>query len=511
MKHEGKRINQWQCSNQISGSVVQASFNSLLLSHHRFGVWFHLILQTQCSPFTHKLTFSLRVSGLMFAIVLGASTCGLQSEKADSVQSLQEMGANQGRAWFESFKVNPAIKSNVKALYILTFWSCLLSRQILKFSPLFSELMRRIVRAEPFTRKVGSNFPIALFFNFLPMPSAEEKRAQAAHIVHEAAFQLASVETHFPETETLALVTGSARYPATARCRRFSLQVHFGEILSFFASGTRSTSTFVSNMGNFAQQSLPFTDSATLVIQWFLYWSKVTPPLSATYRASNCIAVDGNIGVNLHADTVSAPSPATKAPPSRTSSLKKLLANVIMDTESSFLDGSFGPGTFYMQMDSKTSVLALPTMAAAFSLAAPYYQLKSTTVSEAGLIALLSYSNAGQGEGYTANYSINYRQNFRGVLYDLFEWTDANNDPFSVKGLPIDNHMHEVNAWWLYFGASECRVVQSLGSSDDIGWPVCKLVPPVQRRSIADTPWPKKRAQERHYNQKNCDIVRGPH
>jgi hypothetical protein len=163
-------------------------------------------------------------------------------------------------------------------------------------------------------------------------------------------------------------------------------------------------------MGDFAQQSLPLADSVSLVIQrvnqtkpdaitvrdelttrdvafslltnnqslQLPYRSKINPATvpfnsSATYRANNCVAVAGTNGVDLRA---SAPPPSVAAkfqhaPPFSPS--KKHLLNVMLNSAprsnialpsslvptAPALNGSFGVGTFYLQKDGITGVLAL--------------------------------------------------------------------------------------------------------------------------------------------------------
>jgi hypothetical protein len=108
------------------------------------------------------------------------------------------------------------------------------------------------------------------------------------------------------------------------------------------------------------------------------YRSKINPATvpfnsSATYRANNCVAVAGTNGVDLRA---SAPPPSVAAkfqhaPPFSPS--KKHLLNVMLNSAprsnialpsslvptAPALNGSFGVGTFYLQKDGITGVLAL--------------------------------------------------------------------------------------------------------------------------------------------------------
>ncbi|KAJ6612739.1 hypothetical protein B0H10DRAFT_2051737 [Mycena sp. CBHHK59/15] len=258
----------------------------------------------------------------------------------------------------------------------------------------------------------------SLYLNFLPIPLTlltEKDGSQNVHIVPEA-FQVASAEfadeisvwqnalpgslkgkleslsgakvllingrPPFDAVNANALITGSYQPLGTRQN-------------SFFASYVRSTANFSYSMGNFAQQSLPLSDSVDLVIQrvgqtkldkiTLPYRSRINPTTaafnsSATYRANNCVAVDGTNGVDVYATSLVSESPVGKfqqAPPSP--SPQKGLMNVIMDTAplsdivlppvlqptGPAINGSFGVGTFYMQKDGKTGVLALGSFSGA--------------------------------------------------------------------------------------------------------------------------------------------------
>ncbi|KAJ6595571.1 hypothetical protein DFH09DRAFT_1135002 [Mycena vulgaris] len=260
----------------------------------------------------------------------------------------------------------------------------------------------------------------SLFLNFLPIPLAlltEKDGSQNVHITPEA-FQVASAEfadeisvwqDALPgslkgKLESLSgakvlLINGKPPFDAVNANALItgSFQALGTRQNAFFSSYARSTASFSYSMGNFAQQSLPLSDSADLVIQrvnqtkldkiTLPYRSRINPATvpfnsSATYRANNCVAVDGTNGVDLSASSL-APSAAAKfqqTPPSFSSkNFKKQLVNVIMDTaplsdvvlppllqpSAPALNGSFGVGTFYMQKDGKTGVLALGSFSGA--------------------------------------------------------------------------------------------------------------------------------------------------
>ncbi|KAG7095399.1 hypothetical protein E1B28_006152 [Marasmius oreades] len=166
---------------------------------------------------------------------------------------------------------------------------------------------------------------------------------------------------------------------------------------SFFSSYQRSTNTFNYLPGNFAQQSLPLSDSVVLDIvrvnntkpeQITLpYRARINTALNftngASYRSINCSPTNTTNGVDVYAtrQTVTPPSSDAikfqQAPPMPQS--KKQLVNVMLDATplsnvvlppelqppSRPLDGSFGVGSFYDLDDGKTGVLALGSFSGA--------------------------------------------------------------------------------------------------------------------------------------------------
>ncbi|KAJ7485636.1 hypothetical protein FB451DRAFT_1027378 [Mycena latifolia] len=342
------------------------------------------------------------------------------------------------RACFSSFKVDPAIKSNILDVVSKTLaFHTSVNYEILAPKPFSQDVHEDLFK--DFARISKSNYASdydlhidlsrtlkrlndghcvwinscydSLFLNFLPIPLAlltEKDGSQNVHIVPEA-FQVASVEfadeisvwqdalpgplkgkleslsgakvllingkPPFDSVNANALITGSFQPLGTRQN-------------SFFSSYARSTATFAYSMGNFAQQSLPLSDSVDLVIQrvnqtkldriTLPYRSRINPVTvpfnsSATYRANNCVAVDGTNGVDINVSSL-VPSPAGKfqQTPSASASTKHLV-NVIMDTaplsdvtlppvlqpSAPLLNGSFGGGAFYMQKDGITGVFAL--------------------------------------------------------------------------------------------------------------------------------------------------------
>ncbi|KAJ7691599.1 hypothetical protein B0H17DRAFT_1286019 [Mycena rosella] len=344
------------------------------------------------------------------------------------------------RACFESFKVDSAIKSNILDVVSKTLaFHTSVNYEILApepFSQLVHEdLFKDIARISATHYGSEYDFHIDLsrtikrlndghcswanfcyvtsFLNFLPIPLAlltEIDGSQNVHIAPEA-FQVASAEfadeisvwqDALPrslkgELESLSgakvlLINGKPPFDAVNANALIagSFQPLGTRQNGFFSSYARSTASFSYSMGNFAQQSLPLSDSVELVIQrvnqtkldkiTLPYRARINPTTvafnsSASYRANNCVAVAGTNGVDINVSSL-APSPAAKfqqAPPQPASSSRKHLLNVIMDTapwsdvvlppvlqpSAPALNGSFGAGAFYMQKDGITGVLAL--------------------------------------------------------------------------------------------------------------------------------------------------------
>ncbi|KAJ7314970.1 hypothetical protein DFH08DRAFT_894316 [Mycena albidolilacea] len=347
------------------------------------------------------------------------------------------------RACFSSFKVDPAIKSNILEVVSKTLaFHTSVNYEIRAPEPfsqfVHEDLFKDIARITE--TKYPSDYDLhvdvsrtlkrlndghcvwinacydSLFLNFLPIPLTlltEKDGSQNVHIVPEA-FQVASAEfadeisvwqdalpgklkgkleslsgakvlsingrPPFDAVNANALITGSFQGLGTRQN-------------AFFSSYTRSTTNFSYSMGNFAQQSLPLADSVNLVIQrvnqtkpdviTLPYRSRINPVTvpfnsSATYRANNCVAVDGTNGVDLHASGL-APSAAAKFQQAPASPSKKHLLNVMLDTTplsdvvlppglqptAPALNGSFPAGTFYLQKDGKTGILALGSFSGA--------------------------------------------------------------------------------------------------------------------------------------------------
>ncbi|KAF9479493.1 hypothetical protein BDN70DRAFT_932553 [Pholiota conissans] len=258
---------------------------------------------------------------------------------------------------------------------------------------------------------------VTLFLNFLPTPLAlltDVSGAQSVHIAPEA-FQVASAE--FPDQidvwqnalpgplkgklESLSgakvlLINGQDPFVAVNANALItgSFQALGTRQNSFFSSYQRASTGWNYVMGNFAQQSLPLSDSVTLtivrtghilpevvVLPYRARVGSATVPFTdtASWRANNCVAIDGTNGVNLFGSS-SIPSstnipvvkfkqqPDIPAPVER-----KQHVNVMLDTSPPSdvvlpptlvpalpsLNGSASVTQFYMLKDGKTGVMAL--------------------------------------------------------------------------------------------------------------------------------------------------------
>ncbi|KAF7345744.1 Peptidase S41 family protein ustP [Mycena venus] len=379
-----------------------------------------------------------------FAVIsIHAAVSDVQTEKVDPCAAIggkKWVAPADVRACFSSFKVDPAIKSNILEVISKTLaFHTSVNYQIKAPEPftqyVHEDLFKDIERiskseyASDYTLHIDLSRTlkrlndghcmwinacyVPLFLNFLPIPLAlltEKDGSQNVYIVPEA-FQVASAEfadqisvwqdalsgslkgkleslsgakvllingkPPFDAVDANALITGGHEPLGTRQN-------------SFFSSYVRSTTDWAYNMGDFAQQSLPLSDSVDLVIQrvnqttpdvlTLPYRSRINPETvpfnnSATYRANNCVPVDGTNGMDLHASSVRPSSAATKFQKVSSSSAasKNHLLNVMMDTTPSSdillppglqptaptLNGTFGGGAFYMQKDGKTGVLAL--------------------------------------------------------------------------------------------------------------------------------------------------------
>ncbi|KAF7325770.1 Peptidase S41 family protein ustP [Mycena kentingensis (nom. inval.)] len=253
------------------------------------------------------------------------------------------------------------------------------------------------------------------FLNFLPIPLTlltDKFGIQTVHIVPEA-FTVATAE--FPDQVDfwqnalpgnlkgqLASLSGATvlliddKPPFQAVDANAAIAGSFQALGTrqngFFSSYVRSTASFNYGMGQFAQQSLPLSDQVTITIKRVnsTKIERITIPYraringaraftdAATYRANNCLAIAGTNGVDINNQAL-VPSTADKFKQAPVPKRTKELLNVALDTVPlsdivlppelqpglPALNGSFGVGTFYMQPDGITGVLALGSFSGA--------------------------------------------------------------------------------------------------------------------------------------------------
>ncbi|KAJ7698268.1 hypothetical protein B0H17DRAFT_1050647 [Mycena rosella] len=381
----------------------------------------------------------LALSAVGFLAANAASD--VQTSKGDpcAVIAGQEWVAPEDvRACFSSFKLDRAIKSNILDVVNKTLaFHTGVNYQIRAPEPfsqaVHEDLFKDIARISSSQYASEYDFHIDLsrtfkrlndghcmwsnacydsaFLNFLPIPLVlltNSDNHQNVHIAPEA-FQVASVEfvdeisvwqDALPgalkgRLESLSgakvlLINGKP--PLDAVNANALITGNYQSLGTrqniFFSSYTRSMANFTYNMGDFAQQNLPLSDSVELTIQrvnqtkldsiTLPYRARINPTTvlfngSASYRANNCVAVDDTNGVDLNAPS-SVPAPAAK--PRRETAValsRRQPVSIIMNTSppsnvvlpsalqpsAPALNGTFGVGAFYMQKDGITGVLAL--------------------------------------------------------------------------------------------------------------------------------------------------------
>ncbi|KJA21567.1 hypothetical protein HYPSUDRAFT_55453 [Hypholoma sublateritium FD-334 SS-4] len=258
----------------------------------------------------------------------------------------------------------------------------------------------------------------ALFLNFLPVPLVlltETNGAQNVHIAPEA-FQVASAE--FPDQISvwqnalpgalkgqLASLSGAKVLQINGQDPFVAVNANAQIAGSFQALGTRQNGFFASYnrvatgwsyiMGNFAQQSLPLSDTVILtivrvnhtlpeivVLPYRARIGAATVPFTdtASWRANNCVAIDGTNGEDIFdTSSPSANSPNLplvkfkQQPDIPVAMERKHPVNVMMDTSPPsdivlpptltpalpILSGSQNVTQFFMLKDGKTGVMAL--------------------------------------------------------------------------------------------------------------------------------------------------------
>ncbi|KAF8649153.1 hypothetical protein AX16_005951 [Volvariella volvacea WC 439] len=259
---------------------------------------------------------------------------------------------------------------------------------------------------------------VTLFVNYLPIPLSlltDSDGTQNVHIALEA-FDVASAE--FPDQIDVwqnalpGQLKGKLASLNGAKVLRINGQPPFDAVNAntlitggYQAFGTRQNAFFSSYqraaagwnyiMGNFAQQSLPLSDSVTLTIQrvgqtradtiTLPYRSRIGSAAksftdAASWRANNCVAVAGTNGVDVYDPSASRLVPAVspvqiyqQQPIITNPSSRKQPVNVLLDDAPltnvvlpptlqpslSPVAGSRNAAQFYLRDDGKTGVLAL--------------------------------------------------------------------------------------------------------------------------------------------------------
>ncbi|KAI0659833.1 hypothetical protein C8Q70DRAFT_914914 [Cubamyces menziesii] len=261
----------------------------------------------------------------------------------------------------------------------------------------------------------------SLFLTFLPTPLVlltDSAGHQSVHIAPEA-FDVATAEfkdeVQFWQNALPGSLKGKLSSLSGAKVLAINGQDPFVAVDanaqitgSFQGLGTRQNSFFSSYnsastgwtyiMGNFAQQSLPLVDNATLTIQrvnsnkietvTLPYRSRIgttaVPWTDATsFHDNNCVAIPGTNGFDLYAPDLRrsiSEKPVNKfrqAPIPATTNTRKALLNVMLDTTPQQdivlppgltpqdpLAGSTGVVQFFLLNDKKTGVLALGSFSA---------------------------------------------------------------------------------------------------------------------------------------------------
>ncbi|KAI8972883.1 hypothetical protein BD414DRAFT_448245 [Trametes punicea] len=257
----------------------------------------------------------------------------------------------------------------------------------------------------------------SLFLTFLPTPLVlltDSSGDQSVHIAPEA-FEVATAEfgdevqfwqNALPGTlqGQLASLSGAKVLAINGQDPFVAVDANAQVTGSFQAFGTRQNSFFSSYnadttgwtyiMGNFAQQSLPLVDSATLTIQrvnsseietiTLPYRSRIGSTAvpwtdSKSFHEKNCVAIEGTNGIDLYGNPElrrSLPvNPANKFRQARipeSAGTHNQLLNVMLDTTplqdivlppgltpTNPLPASSGVAQFFMLKDGKTGVLAL--------------------------------------------------------------------------------------------------------------------------------------------------------
>ncbi|KAF5371801.1 hypothetical protein D9758_003452 [Tetrapyrgos nigripes] len=325
------------------------------------------------------------------------------------------------RACFKSVPVDPVIKENIlevinKTLAFHTSVNYQISAPEPFTAAVHENLLKDLARisAQSYDSEYDLHIDIsrivALFLNFLPIPLvllSTPSGTQTVSIAPEA-FNVSSAE--FPDEidvwqsalpDGIALESLSGATVLSINGANPNVAIDANALITgsfeglgtrqnaFFSSYQRSTTTWNYIMGNFAQQSLPLSDSVTLKVQRVGQYSTDTITLpyrarigtttvnftdTASWRSGNCLVDESDFKKQDD------PSSTTKAvavkfmqQPPQPASRSKQLVNVMLDSTpltdvvlppeltppDQSLNGSFLAGEFFMLDDGKTGVLAL--------------------------------------------------------------------------------------------------------------------------------------------------------
>ncbi|KAH8114000.1 hypothetical protein DFH11DRAFT_1509631 [Phellopilus nigrolimitatus] len=375
-------------------------------------------------------TFTSLVILFVLARTLVASSAPKAGDLCAAIGGQKWVAPSAVRACFESFPINQTTKSNILDVVTKTLaFHTSVSYQVLAPEPFTADVHEDILGdlARIGSTAYSSEFAMhidlsrsvkrlmdghcvytnlcydSLFLTFVPTPLVlltDENGEQAVRIAPEA-FEVASAE--FADEIVLwqdalpgelkgqlASLSGAKVLAINSQDPFVAVDANAAITGSFEGFGTRQNSFFSSYqrvdagwnyiMGNFAQMSLPLTDSVTLTVQRVNSSSNETFSLpyrsrfgttsinftdSASFRENNCVATASTNGVDMSADAV-----ALQRGMSSDVVKKHFISAIVRDKPQTDIvlpvplqpaapvSGS-GVTQFYLLEDGKTGVLAL--------------------------------------------------------------------------------------------------------------------------------------------------------
>ncbi|KAI0092111.1 hypothetical protein BDY19DRAFT_884514 [Irpex rosettiformis] len=395
-----------------------------------------------------RLTTSLILAALATLCSGESPSARATSDPCAAIAGKKWVAPKDVRACFTSLKVDPDVKANIVEVVNKTLaFHTSVNYELLAPQPFTADVHENLLAdlARISHQQYNSDFDLhvdlsrtlkrlddghcvyinscfdSLFLSFLPIPVVlltENDGTQNVRIAPEA-FNVSSVE-FADEIQVwqdalpgalkgqLASLSGAKVLSINGATPNVAIDANALITGSFQPLGTRQNSFFSSYqrgasgwnyiMGNFAQQSLPLTDSATLTILrigqrrpetiTLPYRSRIGSTAvpwtdSASFLQNNCVAIDGTNGVNLNdpsnplrrREDDPVVNPATtfrQQAPVSPADARKHAMNAILDT-TPLLDvalpptlvpgapvaGSSGVSEFHILADKKTGVLAL--------------------------------------------------------------------------------------------------------------------------------------------------------